>query len=380
VCASQRTRRSSLGVTMATAVSACFVRAGRVGGAEQALYNLLDGLRSVGAPWEVVTAEALKPGFDLAPLVARPVQVPGVHNRVVVETLTLPTLRDVDRWLLPNYYTPVGLRGRVVTVIHDAQHEHFPDNFSARKRAWLRAAHRHTMRRSDVVVAISQFVAADLRRVHGDRYAAKIQVIPDAVSFDRLEPGSLPAGLPADREVVLCVSGSYRHKNLETLVRAFADVAVWRPDSQLVIVGQAPELLLGARRGPVVSGLVGELGLANRVSVLGYVSDAELGALYRRASVLAMPSLFEGFGLPVIEALGLGVPVVSTRCGALAEVSRGLARHVDDPTSAAEMARRLVDVLGEGDAARPSSADVERVRARYDPTTVAGLFRAAVEQ
>ena len=365
---------------MATAVSACFVRAGRVGGAEQALYNLLDGLRSVNAAWDVVTAEVLQPGFDLAPLVTRPVQVPGVHNRVVVETLTLPTLRDVDRWLLPNYYTPFGLRGRVVTVIHDAQHEHFPENFSAGKRAWLRAAHLYTMRRADVVVAISQFVAADLVRVHGARYAATMEVIPDAVSFERLSPGSLPTGLPADREVVLCVSGSYRHKNLETLVRAFAEVAVRRPESHLVVVGQAPELLLGARRGPVVSGLVSELGLADRVSLLGYVSDAELGALYRRASVLAMPSLFEGFGLPVIEALGLGVPVVSTRSGALAEVSLGLARHVDDPMSAAEMAGRLVDVLAEGDAARPLRADVERVRARYDPTTVAQLFRATVEQ
>jgi glycosyltransferase involved in cell wall biosynthesis len=365
---------------MATAVSACFVRAGRVGGAEQALYNLLDGLRSMSAPWVVVTAEGLQPGFDLAPLVVRPVQVPGVQNRVVVETLTLPTLRDMDRWLLPNYYTPLGLRGHVVTVIHDAQHEHFPENFSAGKRAWLRAAHRYTMRRADVVVAISQFVADDLVRVHGGRYAAKVEVIPDAVSFDRLSSEALPTGLPADREIVLCVSGAYRHKNLQTLVRAFADVAVRRPDSHLVIVGQAPELLLGARQGTPVTGLVRELGLADRVSVLGYVSDTELGALYRRASVLAMPSLFEGFGLPVIEALGLGVPVVSTRCGALSEVSLGIARYVDDPMSAAEMAGRLVDVLTEGDAARPSSADVERVRARYDPTLVASLFKAAVEQ
>jgi glycosyltransferase involved in cell wall biosynthesis len=365
---------------MATAVSACFVRAGRVGGAEQALYNLLAGLRSVRAPWGVVTAEALQPGFDLAPLVTRPVHVPGVQNRVVVETLTLPTLRDVDRWLLPNYYTPLGLRGRVVTVIHDAQHEHFPENFSLGKRAWLRAAHRYTMRRADVVVAISQFVATDLLQLHGDRYADKVEVIPDAVSFDRLSPGTVPSAVPHDREIVLCVSGGYRHKNLSTLVRSFANVALARPSSHLVIVGQSPDQLLGARRGTDVGGLVRELGVADRVSVLGYVTDSELGALYRAASVLAMPSLFEGFGLPVIEALGLGLPVVSTRCGALAEVSLGLARYVDDPMSAAEMAGRLVDVLADSDAARPSSADVERVRARYDPVTVAEQFRSAVER
>ena len=340
-------------MTMATAVSACFVRAGRVGGAEHALYNLLDGLRSVtaAAPWSVVTAEPLQPGFDLAPLVTRPVRVPGLRNRVAIETLALPALRGVDRWLLPNYYTPFGLRGHVVTVIHDAQHEHLPENFSARKRRWLRAAHRYTMRRADVVVAISDYVAADLIARHGDRYVSKVRVIPNAVSFDRLQPGALPKAVPRDREIVLCVSGGYRHKNLETLVRAFAEVAARRPDAQLVVVGQAPELLLGARPGVGVGSMARSLSLTDRVTVLGYVTDAELGALYRAASVLAMPSLFEGFGLPVVEALGFGVPVVSTRAGSLTDVSLGLARYLDDPTNAAEMAGALIDVLTDG--ARP---------------------------
>ena len=366
---------------MATAVSACFVRAGRVGGAEHALYNLLDGLRSVTTavdPWTVVTAEALQPSFDLAPLQSRSVHVPGVHNRIAIETLALPPLRDFDRWLLPNYYTPVGLRGRVVTVIHDAQYAHYPENFSVAKRRWLAAAHRHTMKRADVVVAISEFVARDLVRLHGDRFAAKVRVIPNAVSFHRLPAGELPVGVPTDRELVLCVSGAYQHKNLDTLVHAFAEVAARRTDSHLVVVGQAPELLLGARQATGVGGLARQLGLVDRVTILGYVSDPELGALYRAAAVLAMPSLFEGFGLPVVEALGFGVPVVSTRCGALADVSLGLARYVDDPMSAAELAARVVDMLAEGTKGRPTAADAEQVRRRYDPRRIAGLVEAAL--
>jgi len=287
-------------------------------------------------------------------------------------------MRDFDRWLLPNYYTPVGLRGRVVTVIHDAQYAHYPENFSVAKRRWLTAAHRHTMKRADVVVAISAFVAADLVRLHGDQFAAKVQVIPNAVSFDRLSPGELPDGVPTDRELVLCVSGAYRHKNLDTAVRAFADVAARRPNAHLVVVGQAPELLLGARKATGVTPLVHELGLSDRVTNLGYVSDPELGALYQHAAVLAMPSLFEGFGLPVVEALGFGVPVVSTRCGALAEVSLGLARYVDDPMSAPELAANVVDVLAEGDKAKPTASDVEQVRVRYDPRRIAGLVKAAL--
>ena len=369
-------------MTMATAVSACFVRAGRVGGAEHALYNLLDGLRSVTAldPWSVITAEPLVPGFDLAPLVTRPVHVPGVRNRVAIETLALPSVRGIDRWLLPNYYTPYGLRGRVVTVIHDAQHEHFPENFPARKRAWLRAAHRYTMRRADVVVAISDYVADDLIARHGDQYVGKIRVIPNAVSFDRLEPGALPAAVPRDREIVLCVSGGYRHKNLETLVRAFVDVAAARTTAQLVIVGQLPDQLLGARPGAGVGELVRELGLSNRVTVLGYVTDAELGALYRAAAVLAMPSLFEGFGLPVVEALGLGVPVVSTRAGSLTDVSLGLAQYVDDPVNASELATQLLSVIRDPSARKPSSAGQQRLRDHYNPQRVAQEFAELFRQ
>jgi glycosyltransferase involved in cell wall biosynthesis len=361
---------------MATAVSACFVRAGRVGGAEHALYNLLDGLRSVTAsdPWSVITAEPLVPGFDLAPLVPRAVHLPGVHNRVAVETLMLPTVRGIDHWLLPNYYTPVGLRGRIVTVIHDAQHEHFPENFSPRKRAWLRAAHRHTMRRADVVVAISAFVGDDLVRIHGDRFARKVVVIPNAVSFDRLQPGSLPAGVPSDREIVLCVSGAYRHKNLPTLVRAFAEVTRRRTDAYLVIVGQAPELLLGARKGTDVGVLVGELGLADRVTVLGYVTDPQLGALYRAAAVLAMPSVFEGFGLPVVEALGLGVPVVSTHAGSPPGVAFGVPTLVENSYDALEFAERLLAVLADRPRYAPTDEQSARIKAHYSPHRIARSY------
>ncbi len=374
-----RPRSTITAVTIA--VSACFVRPGRVGGAEHALYNLLDGLRrevDVNQPWSVVTAERLETDFDLSPLRVQRVHVPGIRNRIAIESLALPTMRKVDHWLLPNYFTPPGLRGRIVTVIHDAQHEHFPENFSARKRAWLTAAHRHTMRRADVVVAISRFVADDLIHRHGERFSRKVRVIPNAVSFDRLTAGELPSTVPTDRELVLCVAANYRHKNLPTLVRAFDKLRRQRADVHLVLVGQSPDQLLGARKAVGLSSLIGDLGLNDLVTTLGYVSDAELGALYRAASVLAMPSLFEGFGLPVVEALGLGLPVVSTRASSLPEVSLSLAHFVDNPLNASEMASALATVIDMGDSARPSPSDVEQVCTRYDPATIAKSYLAAV--
>jgi glycosyltransferase involved in cell wall biosynthesis len=165
------------------------------------------------------------------------------------------------------------------------------------------------------------------------------------VSFARLEGGSLPAQVPSDRELILCVAASWRHKNLPTLVGAFAAVTRRRKDAHLVLVGQVSGRLLGAKMADDVGALVAEMGLLDQVTVLGYVPDAALGALYRSAAVVAIPSLFEGFGLPVIEALGLGVPVVSTRAGSPDEIALDLPVFVENPKDVDEFAERLLAVL-----------------------------------
>jgi glycosyltransferase involved in cell wall biosynthesis len=283
--------------------------------------------------------------------------------------------------LFPNYYVPPVLPrrlGRVGVVMHDFQYRHFPQNFSGRKRLWLRGSQEFAMRRADRVIAISGFVRDDAIRWFGDRIADKIAVVPNALCWDRFESG-LGQPRPEDRPYVLSVAAQYPHKNLDTLVRAFAEVARGNRDIQLVLCGQTYEGLhgVGGARGGVGS-LVRELGLADRIKSTGFVDDPTLARWYQHAELFAFPSLFEGFGMPPVEALGFGLPTLTTRTTAMPETTMGMAETVDNPLDAQEWADKMTAMLRGRERFRPSPAAVERLKAHYAPSRVAGEYVAAL--
>jgi glycosyltransferase involved in cell wall biosynthesis len=354
-------------------LNACFVSHGRVGGAEQLVVNLLDGLRdqvATGETWRVYSREPLVTTYPVDPLQMRVLHQAPAVNRMAFEALWLPREPRPDVWLHLNYFTPPMLRAPSVTVVYDVQYVHHPANFSRVKRTWLDIAHGGTARRADKIVAFSEHTAEDLIQLHGDNVADRIEVIPSPVSFDRLSASAeLPAGVPPDRPYILGVAAHYRHKNLATLVEAHALLAR-TTDVALVLAGQSRDNLAG--RGSATE-LDTSRGTPN-VVVTGFVDDAVLGELYRHAAVFAFPSLFEGFGLPVVEALGLRVPTVTTRCAAIPEVGGTFPLYVDDPLSAAELAEALRSALQAPDLARPSVADAATMRAAYAPQAIAAQY------
>lgn len=284
--------------------------------------------------------------------------------------------------LFTNYFTPPVFprRSRTVTVIHDLQYRHHPSYFSRRKRAWLRFAHSLTLRRAGAVVAISRSVREDLVRVHGRRWAPKIRMIWNPVSWSRFDvtddrsAGDGTTGVPGP--YILAAAAQYPHKNLVTLIRAFGELVRrgFDPDARLVLAGQVGSGLLGVAWTPDIAGQIAEMGLDDRVIVTGYVEDGRLGALYRGARLFAFPSLFEGFALPPVEALGFGLPVLTTRLASIPEVTLGLARYLDDPLDHEAMADSLEKMWADPDGSRPSSEDIERVRGTFDPAIVASRY------
>lgn len=208
----------------------------------------------------------------------------------------------------------VGHRPTVVTL-HDLQPLDHPDHFSAAKRAYLRAVVPSSLRAADVVVVPSGWVA--------DAVTARFGIDPGRVRVVHhgLPPVAEPTPEPVLRaryelpgRVVLYNAITYPHKDHVTLARAFARLAAARPDLTLVLTGRSE------RAEPDLRAELARLDLGHRVRRTGAVPFADVTGLVDLASVLAFPSRYEGFGLPVLEAMARGTPVVAADASALPEV------------------------------------------------------------
>jgi glycosyltransferase involved in cell wall biosynthesis len=279
--------------------------------------------------------------------------------------------------LFPNYFLPPVIPrrlGATAVVIHDFQYRHYPEYFSSKKSAWLRLSHARALRKADQVIFISEFVRQDAIRWFGP-IAERGVVIPNPISWDRFpEAGEGPPLL--GRPYILSVAAHYPHKGLKVLLEAFARFAARRKDFSLVLVGQlARNLVSVSDRERGLQAIIRDLGLQDRVFVTGYLGDRQLGNFYWHASAFAFPSVFEGFGMPAVEALGFGLRCLTTRCTALPETTLGLADYVDDPADADEWASRLDRLV---DAPRLLPDQIQRVKTQYDPLAVGARYKSVL--
>jgi len=218
---------------------------------------------------------------------------------------------------------PVREPATVVTL-QDLQHELQPQFFSRAERAWRRAVYRPSVRRARLVIVPTEHV----RETAVERLGLepeRLRVIPYGVDHERFRPGAGPR-----EPFFLYPANRWPHKNHERLFEAFALVRQERADLRLVLTG------FGRDRGPVPDG----------VESRGYVTRDELAGLYARAAALVFPSLYEGFGLPPLEAMASGCPAAVSNAGALPEVC-GEAARLFDATSVDEIAAAMLDVLAD---------------------------------
>lgn len=240
----------------------------------------------------------------------------SMGRRIVQEQVDIPRVaRGVDLLHLPWSEGPVRLARPTVVTIFDVDTLVNASAFNWKIRAYYNGLLRLHARQARRVITTSQATAGELA-ARWPRLA--IDVIPCGVDDVFSAHGSRPADAP-DGPFVLYPGGYGPRKRIDDLLAAFEQLAAADPALTLVMTGAPPaEVAAKLQRSSA----------AARIRAIGYVDDEALASWYRAATVIAYPSLLEGFGLPVVEAFASGVPVVATEAGSIPEVAGGAATLV----------------------------------------------------
>jgi glycosyltransferase involved in cell wall biosynthesis len=244
----------------------------------------------------------------------------------------------------PHYTLPVGLKNISVATIHDIIHLRFPELFSPLQRAYSRAMIWHALKNSRTVIVDSEFTKRDILSTFQTN-PDKIKVIPLGVGeqFRQVKNNGKVADFRRkfglERQYVLYVGNVKPHKGMGTLLEAFHRIHRSN-DLDLVLVG-------GMIHDDVqLPRMVQEFGMTGRIKELGRLSDDDLVMVYNGAEALVMPSRYEGFGLPALEAMACGVPVLVSNAASLPEVA-GDAALVFEVGNSKELAEGLARLLKE---------------------------------
>ncbi|MBW7909433.1 MAG: glycosyltransferase family 4 protein [Kiritimatiellae bacterium] len=314
---------------MRLGVNTLFYLPGEVGGSETYLLETLRALaRRSDAPRLVLFTNAenevtLRREFPMAEVVSIRVAATNRFARIPAEQLELPQQvkrAGVDVLWSPGYTAPWRCACPQVVSILDMQYKRFPHDVTWLAARTMDVLYPLAARSSAAVVTISEFAKSEIVHFLGTP-AEKIEVTLLAADSSFAAPApARPAAVGAE-PYLLCVANTYPHKNIALLIRAFSRIATEIPH-RLVLVGKArlgePEVAAALARAP-----------KGRVIRLAQVTREELITLNQRADWFVFPSLYEGFGLPVLEAMTAGAPVLTTREASLPEVAGDAARYGD---------------------------------------------------
>ena len=255
-----------------------------------------------------------------------------------------------DLLFVPGHSIPFAWAGRALAVVHDLAFDRHPEAYSTAQRLHLQLTTRWAVSRCRVLIAVSESTRHDLASLYGAN-PSRIRVVPHGGGeAPRARPASASqlGALGLTGDFVLQVGRVEPRKN---------QVAA------LAAVERMPGLTLAVAGPEVDSALAVKLRASTACRVLGRVDEATLELLYTRAQAVVVPSLYEGFGLPVLEAMARGQVVVVARTSSLPEVGGDAVLYVDDPGDAAAFATVLQRALADGETrASITSRAVKRAR------------------
>jgi len=322
-------------------VNALYLVPGGVGGTEIYLRSLLAAFAEIDAGNRYLVFTNRETGDDLAParpdFVHLPQPVRGANRaaRLAWEQTRLPLAAArsrLDVLFNPGFTSPLLCPCPTVTVFHDLQHRRHPEHFQRTHLPFWILFLFQSACTSTKLIAVSEATRQDLLR-HYPVSPRAVEVVPHGVDERFFEIGRLRRTSEL-KPYLLCVSTLQPHKNLERLIRAFDQFRRMHPGFELVVVG------LRGFHTRTLEQLIAERRLEGAVRLTGWIPREQVYEMFLRAHAFLFPSTFEGFGMPVLEALAAGVPCGCSAIEPLRQISGSAALHFDPSEE-----RHLVDAM-----------------------------------
>ena len=315
-------------------------------GNEVYVRNLLGALATEAADCELVAYVSSDDVFRTLPSRIRVRRVATNPFLRLGLDLSAKVWQDRPDLLHVQYTAPLGCPVPVVVSVHDVSFLEHPEYFPWERALQLQWTVRRTVRRAARILTGTEFSRASILRAYGDLDEDKVVTVPNAASSD-FRPVSRDSAAATVRQhfsipapFLLSVGDLQPRKNQIGLIRAFARLVRAYPQFKHDLVLAGKETWFAER----VHEAARDSGVAERIRFFGFVSDQDLLQLYNACDLFVFPSLYEGFGLPALEAMACGRAVVCSNTSSLPEVVDGAA-ILFDPYSIDEMVRAIADLL-----------------------------------
>lgn len=337
------------------AIDLLWVKHNKVGGVESYIRNLLDGLKKSSHEFSIYLLVSLDNADSFAmygkdprfKLIKCNVNSNEVPRRIIWQNVHLGNLLktlNIDTCFEPHNYIPTfGVKNiKFITTIHDLQLAHYPENFSKKKIIWFKYNWANTLKHSKLIIVISEFVKNDLEKIYPG-FENKIQAIYNPIIINKNDCDSIndisnKYGVKGD-DYYFTVASLLPHKNLKTLINVFRkinDEHLRLPD-KLIISG------VGGNMKDDLLKMLKEYNLNEKVIMTGFIPNSTRNALYKYCHSFLFPSVFEGFGMPAVEALMMGAKVITTKESCMLEITQNKCCYVNDPYSTDEWIYQMED-------------------------------------
>lgn len=248
---------------------------------------------------------------------------------------------QIDLCFFPVYEMPLykQKKFKTVTTIHDIQAYHYPEYFSKLENLWFRIGWKSCIKNANKVITISDFTKQDIQKHFGN--SKKIVRIYNPIVLN--DETKVPFSELAQKykikrnEYYYTICSLHKHKNLNTLIEMIKEI-------QIKNVNIPHTLVISGVGGPQKNNImqfVKSIGLENNIIFTNFVTNEERNTLIRNANAFLFPSLFEGFGMPPIEAMMLGARVITTKCTSLKEVTNNKCDYVKNPMDTQEWIKKI---------------------------------------